>query len=486
MGIHSVRKQGVGSVRFDVLSEDGIDRIDRATMEILKNTGVAIYEKQSRELLRARGATVDETRSRVRIPERVIREAFEEAPSRYKLVARDPKKSIELGVNKTYFTNSATGIRVLDHVSCVVRESLLSDIYTFAKVADALDNIHFYGPTVVAHDVKGKMHFLKELVAAVENTTKHVCHESQGTELTKQFVKIAQALAGGEEEFRKNPVVSAGGCPVSPLQFDGPNTEAMLECAMAGMPYDVLSMAMGGGTSPISLAGELAMINAEVLTGIALCELVNPGCPVMYGSVASTMDMRTGVLALGAPERAVLNVAVVQMARHYGIPSLVGGISTDGKMPGDQAMFEKTMTGLPSVLAGADMVFGPAVLSSATTYSVEQLVIDDEIASALLRIRDGMSVDDESLALDLIDKVGPGGGFIGTKHTLDHLKKEIWFPELADRNISDNWLKQGGKDMREKAREKTMRILSEHEVKPLDRETKKDIDAILKSASKLV
>jgi len=454
-------------------------------MDILKTTGAAIYEKQSRELLRARGASVDESRSRVRIPERVIREAVGEAPSRFKLVARDPKKSVELGVNKTYFTNSATGIRVLDHVSGVVRESLLSDINIFAKVADALDNIHFYGPTVVAHDVKGRTHFLRELVAAVENTTKHVAHESQGTELTRHFIKIAQALAGGEEDFRKNPVISAGGCPVSPLQFDGPNTEAMLECARAGMPYDVLSMAMGGGTSPITLAGELAIINAEVLTGIALCEIVNPGCPVIYGSVASTMDMRTGVLALGAPERALLNVAVVQMARHYGIPSEVGGISTDGKMPGDQAMFEKTMTGLPGVLAGVDIVFGPAVLSSATTYSVEQLVMDAEIASALSRIRDGMSVDDESLALDLIDKVGPGGGFIGTKHTLEHLKKEIWMPELADRNIADNWLKQGGKDMRAKARDKTMKILSEHHVKPLDKEIKKDIDAILRSASKL-
>lgn len=472
-------------MRFEILTEDDIARIDAATMKILSDTGVAIYESQGREYFRQEGARVDEVNARVRIPEKVIRDSLEEAPSRFKLAARDPAKSIELGSGRTHYTNSATGIRVLDHVTGDIRESVLSDIYVFAKVADALENIHFYAPTVVAHDVKGRLHFLAEASASVENTTKHVTHESHGTELTKLFVKMAQIVAGGEDEFRKNPVVSAGGCPVSPLQFDEANTEAMIECARAGMPFDVLSMAMGGGTSPITLAGQLAMINAEVLTGIALCELVNPGCPVIYGSVASTMDMRTGVLALGAPERAVLNGAVVQMAKHYGIPSLVGAISTDGKLPGDQAMFEKAMTGLPAAFAGADIVFGPAMLSSATTYSVEQLVIDDEIASALTRVSEGMSVDDEGLALELIAQVGPGGGFIGTKHTLEHLKKDVWLPQLADRNVADNWVKLGAKDMRAKAKERVQQILSEHEVAPLEKEQRKDIEEVLKAASRL-
>ncbi|MGQ9587278.1 MAG: [trimethylamine--corrinoid protein] Co-methyltransferase [Thermoplasmata archaeon] len=473
-------------MRFEVLTEDDIERVDSATMTILNRTGVAIYERQSQEILESEGASVDRARSVVRIPERIIRDAMEKVPNRFRLAARDRSRSIELGSGRTYFTNSATGIRVLDHKTGNIRESRLSDIPTFARVADALKNINFYGPTVVAHDVKGELHFLEEMVAAIENTSKHVAHESQGTELTKRYVRIAQIVAGGEEELRKNPVVSAGGCPVSPLQFDRANTEAMLECARGGMPFDVLSMAMGGGTSPITLAGELAIINAEVLTGVALCELSSPGCPVIYGSVASVMDMRTGILALGAPERGILNAAVAQMARHYGIPSLVGGISTDGKLPGDQTMLEKTITGLPSVLAGADIVFGPAVLNSAKTYSVEQLVIDDEVAGTLTRIAQGMAVDDEALAVDLIDKVGPGGAFIGTKHTLEHLRKDVWMPELADRNIAENWMKLGAKDMRAKAKEKVDRILSEHRVEPLEKEQKKEIDQVLKAAPKSV
>ena len=472
-------------VSFGVLDEDAVRRIDTATMSILERTGVAVYERQSRDLLRGAGAYVDDATGRVRIPEKTVRDALEDAPSRFKLAAREPSKAIELGSGATHFTNSATGIRVLDHTTGSVRRSLLSDIPTFAKVADALDNIHLYGPTVVAHDVPGELHFLSETLAAVENTTKHVTHESHGKELTKHFVEMARIISGGEEELRRNPMISAGGCPVSPLQFDRANTEAMLECAMAGIPYDVLSMAMGGGTSPITLAGQLAVVNAEVLAGVTICELANPGCPIIYGSVASTMDMRTGVLALGAPERALLNSAVVQMAKHYRIPSLVGGLSTDGKLPGDQAMFEKTMTGLPPVLAGVDILFGPAVLSSATTYSVEQLVMDDEIAEALGRLRLGMDVDDESLALDLIDERGPGGAYIGTVHTLEHLKKDVWMPDLADRNTEGNWVSMGSKDMRAKAREKVSHILSDHSVMPLESEQRRDLDRVMTAARKI-
>lgn len=472
-------------VRFEVLSEDDIERIDQATIKILEDTGVAVYERQCRELLRLKGARVDDAASKVKLPESVIREALETAPSRFRLAARAPSKSVDLGSGRTHFTNSATGIRVLDHVSGSVRQSVLDDISVFARVADALENIHFFGPTVVAHDVPGEMHFLSEALAALENTTKHVTHESHGTELTKCYIDMARVVAGGDEELRKNPVVSAGGCPVSPLQFDRANTEAMLELARAGMPYDVLSMAMGGATSPITLAGQLAVVNAEVLAGLTICQSASPGCPIIYGSVASTMDMRTGVLALGAPERAVLNSAVTQMAKHYAIPSLVGGMSTDGKLPGDQSMFEKAMTALPPVLAGVDILFGPAMLSSATTYSAEQLVIDDEIAGALSQIRSGMSVDDETLALDMVEAKGPGGSFIGTKHTLNHLRKDVWLPSLADRNIAENWERLGAKDMRAKARETVAGILSEHSVQPLEPEQMKEIGSIMDVARRL-
>lgn len=470
---------------FKVLSEDDVDAVDRAAIRILERTGVAIYERQSLDTLEQHGASIDRSRSRAKIPESLVRKATADAPRRFILAARERSKSITLGDGETRFTNSATGIKVLDHVTREVRGSVLADIHLFARVADALDRIAFYGPTVVAHDVKGGAHFLEELVAGLRNTTKHVAHECHGTEMTRLFVEIGKAVAGGDEELMKRPVISAGGCPVSPLQLDRANTEAMLECARAGVPYDVMSMAMGGGTAPMSLAGLLAIVHAEVLAGIVLCQLTRPGAPVIYGSVASVMDMRTGILALGAPERAVINAAVVQMAHHTRVPSLVGGVSTDAKVPGDQAMLEKVLTGLPPVLAGTDVMFGPAVLSSATTYSVEQLVADDEVAGALLRVKRGMEVNEETLALDLIDRTGPGGGFMGSRHTLDHMRKDLWMPELLDRNVHENWVRLGSKDMRERAREKVSTILASHSVKPLEKEQEAEIRRILTNAERL-
>jgi len=468
---------------LEVLTEDDVERIDQATMSTLERTGVAVYDPRALDLLEVGGAQVDRSRSRARLPERLVTESLEKAPEKVLLAARDRSRSVTPGDGNTYFTNSATGIKVLDHRTGEIRQSVLSDVPVFARVADALKNMGFYGPTVVAHDVPGELHFLHEMVAAIENTSKHVSHESHGIELTKSFIEVAHIVAGGEEEFRKRPVISAGGCPVSPLQFDRANTEAMVECAKAGMPFDVLSMAMGGGTAPITLAGELTVIHAEVLAGVTMCQLAGPGCPVIYGSVASVMDMRTGILALGAPERAVLNSAVVQMAHHHGLPCLVGGISTDGKVPGEQVMMEKIMTGLPAVLAGADIVFGPAVLSSATTYSVEQLVVDDEAAGAMLRIRKGMDTSPESLALELVEKVGPGGGYIGTRHTMKHSRKSVWIPELTDRTIYENWVKAGSKDLRQRARDKIDRILAEHRTLDLEKEQRKDIGEVLRRAS---
>jgi trimethylamine--corrinoid protein Co-methyltransferase len=349
-------------MRLEVLSKDDIERVDEATMGVLERTGVAVYERQSLDVLEENGAPVDRASSRARLPERMVREALERAPSRVKLAGRHGGRNVELGSGRTYFTNSLQGIKVLQLGSGEVRDSLLSDIPVFAKLVDALPNIDFYGVTVVAHDVPGEFHYLKELAAAVENTTKHIEHGCHGTAMAKAYVRIAQVVSGGEEELRKNPAVSSFGCPVSPLQCDRANTEAMVECAKAGMPYDVLSMAMAGASSPMTLAGTLTMINAEVLAGMTICELLNPGTPVIYGSVASIMDMRTGVMALGAPERPVLNGAVVQMAHSYGLPSLVGGMSTDGKLPGPQVLMEKAITGLPPALAGSDVVLGPAGL----------------------------------------------------------------------------------------------------------------------------
>jgi trimethylamine--corrinoid protein Co-methyltransferase len=470
-------------MRVSMLTEEEIEMIDRASISILEETGVAVYEKESLDILEGGGASVDRSTSRVKIPEKLVRESVESLPKKVTLAGRDEARSVALGSGESHFMNSLQGIRVLDMDTGTIRPSTLQDVAMFARLVDYLDKIDIFGVTVVAHDVPGELHYVKELATAVENTGKHIIHGCHGTRMTKGFVRIAEVASGGSEELAKRPAVSSFGCPVSPLQFDRANTESMVECAKAGMPYTVLSMAMAGASSPMSLAGTLSLINAEVLAGATVCQLLNPGTPVIYGSVSSIMDMRTGVMALGAPERPVINTAVVEVAHSYRMPVWVGGMSTDGKKPGEQTMMEKVMTGIPPLLAGTDILFGAALLSSAVVYSPEQLVIDNEVAGALARVRKGMKVDSETIALDAIGKAGPGGGFLGMRQTLDSFKNDVWKPRLIDRNVYDNWQRIGGPDMRFVARETAKKIIEEHSAKPLEEEQKKEIDLIVKGCS---
>lgn len=469
-------------MRFELLAEGDIERIVSAAMRILGKTGVMFLEQESLSILSREGASVDRPQKRVRFPEKMIRQALEKAPRRVRLCAREDSRTVELSGGTTHFTNSATGIRVVDHATGEVRQSVLADIADFARLADALPEIDFFGPTVVAHDVPGTAHFIAEAAEGLRNTTKHVSHECQGTEMTRMYVEMGRIVAGGDEAFRKRPVLSAGGCPVSPLQYDKANTEAMLECVKAGMPFDIMSMAMAGGTAPVTLAGELALITAEVVAGVTLCQLVCPGAPVIFGSVASVMDMRSGILALGAPERALLNSAVVQVAHSLGLPSLVGGLSTDSKRSGDQAMLEKALTCLPPVLAGSDVVFGPGVLSSATTYSLDQMVIDCEAIGAIKRIAKGFSVHDEALALDVIDGVGPGGWYMSSRHTQKYMRNELWMPQISDRSTEESWRTRASKDMRANAHQRTIEMLNDHVVRPLDEDQQRAIDNIIARA----
>ena len=470
-------------MNVSMLTEEDIELIDRASIDILEKTGVAVYEKESLDVLEGGGASVERNTSRVKIPEKLVRESIERLPRRVTLAGRDEARSITLGAGDSHFMNSLQGIRVLDINTGTTRPSMLQDVAMFARLVDDLDMIDIFGVTVVAHDVSGELHYVKELATAVENTAKHIIHGCHGTRMTKGFVRIAEVASGGSEALARRPAASSFGCPVSPLQFDRANTESMVECAKAGMPYTVLSMAMAGASSPMSLAGTLALINAEVLAGATICQLINPGTPVIYGSVSSIMDMRTGVMALGAPERPVINTAVVEIAQSYGMPVWVGGMSTDGKKPGEQTMMEKVMTGLPPLLAGADILFGSALLSSAVVYSPEQLVIDNEVAGALDRVRRGTRIDSETVALDAISKAGPGGSFLGMRQTLDYFKSDVWMPRLIDRNVYDHWQRIGEPDMRSGARERAEKILEEHSAKPLEKEQKKEIDMVVRGCS---
>jgi trimethylamine--corrinoid protein Co-methyltransferase len=279
--------------------------------------------------------------------------------------------------------------------------------------------------------------------------------------------------------------------PISPLQYDENGLSVLIEYAKACVPISLYSLSMGGATAPVTVAGQLVVINAEILAGIALIQAISPGCPALYGASASVMDLVTGALAMGAPERALVMVGVINLARYYGFPSMPAALNTEASMPGSQAAFEKMVSTLPLVLAGADVIFGGGTFDSANTYSLDQLVIDDEMCGAMLRVARGFETTDEMLAADVIKKVGIGGHFLAESHTLKHGKAERWFPRLYKRvkKTEVEWSLEtmGRHDLAAAAKNNVDEILRNHKPQPLSSKTQQAInDTVTKTEKQAI
>ena len=237
--------------------------------------------------------------------------------------------------------------------------------------------------------------------------------------------------------------------------------------ARAGVPISFYGMPQAGMTGPVTLAGSLIVNNAEVLAGLTMAQLAAPGSPFIYGTGGAAFDMRTMTWAGGSPERALISSGAAELAHHYGFPILCGGIVASAKVPGAQSCYEKMSSGLPQFFAGCDMIAGLGLLDDVTMLSYEQMVIDDEMARIMGRLAAGIVVDDEHMAVDLIKSIGPGGSFLGSRHTMQWLYKEHFIPGITDRRTGEEWEADGSRDAVARARAKAETIMKEHEVQPL-------------------
>jgi len=483
------------TLRLAPYPKEELDAIHSATLKVLRNVGVKFPDKNALDELKDAGANVDYRNQIARFPENVVKEALSRAPHAVTLCGRDPRHDIRLGENGgTHFMPSGIGVYIYDLHTGLRRTANRGDAANISKIVDDLPNIHVLQVMVSPGDVPDKIadHFKFE--AAFNNTSKHVSNcigPITSDDGARDIVEMAATIAGGKDELRKRPIISVHQCPISPLQYDVHGLRAVMEYAKNSVPACIYSMAMGGGTAPATIAGELVVINAEFLAGLILLQKLNPGCPVIYGTVASVMDLKTGLLPLGAPERPILQIGVVSLARYYGVPhGMISAGHADAQVPGSQAGFEKAMTALPVVLAGTELILGAGAVDSANTYSYEQLVIDDEIWGALLRIQRGFEVDQETIAEDLIEKVGIGKHFLGEKHTLAHIQKEQWYPRLYSRiKRSEDVFNEevlGKRDLAIVARQKAKDILKSHQVKPLEKDAQQKIRALVRDAEKRV
>jgi len=473
------------------MPKEELDAIHSATLDVLSRVGVKFPNKEALGALGSIGAETDAKTSVARLSETVLNETLKRTPRSVTLCARNSRNDVELMKGKVHFCPSGCGAYVYDVDTGKRRTATKADLTKFALVADALPNYHIVQVEVMPCDVPAETADQYRFLAGLTNSSKHISNviaPGATVETARNVVQIAAAVAGGKEELRKRPIISVHQEPISPLQYDENGLGVLIEYAKSSVPISLYSLSMGGATAPVTVAGQLVVINAEILAGIALVQAINSGCPVLYGASASVMDLKTGTLAMGAPERGIIMTGVVNLAKRYGLPSMPAALNTEASMPGSQATFEKIASTLPAVLAGADVIFGGGTFDSANTYSCEQLIIDDELCGAMLRIARGFQSTNEHLATDIIQKVGIGGNFLRERHTMKHVATEHRYPALYKRakKAEAQWTVDaiGQHDLAVAAKEKAKEIIQKHKPEPLDISIQKTINDLVVRAER--
>ncbi len=468
------------NLEFDVLTSGQVKEIRSATLTILEDVGVHFPSERALRVFSEHGAEVDPDTQIVRFPANLILEAMSHAPRVYTLSGRTPGTDLTLDGTASYFATDGSGTETIDITTGVQRRSTKADVAMMAKVSDYLSSISFYWPIVSAQDY-GSLSPLHELDASFNNTSKHIQSVTIiGEDLARYALQMAEIIAGSKDNLKTRPPLSSLVCTIAPLGQDREGIEGAMLYAEAGVPVGFMAMPNLGSTSPATMAGALAVGNSEVVSAMVLMQLVNPGAPVYHSLLASVMDPRSGNYITGISEKYLCNAAAVQIAHDWNVPSLGGAFSVDCPTPDSwQLGRDSVYTSLFSPLVGADMVEGLGLLKAATLLVPEQIIYDDEIYHTHRKLLDGIDTSPDQIALDVIAAVGPGGHYLGQKHTRRTIR-DIWLPNLTHpAPIMDE---KPQLEIRERARATFNKILAEHQPEPLNAEVQLELAKIIEYA----
>ncbi len=453
--------------RLSFLTDGDLDALHAAVLEVLDEVGVRVDHCPALEVMEAHGCRVDFNRRVVRTPEHVLRRCLATAPSRFTLYGRDPRWDVRVDRRSVYTIGGSSALFVVG-LDGVRRPATLQDLADLTRLQDALENLHIMHGIVNPQDIPQEGFDRRLFATVTAHTRRNYYSQALGAQGVRDQVEMASLLAGGRQAFQERPFFTIVLCLVSPLIQPRIRVEELMECAALGVPVYVEADALAGATTPVTLAGTLVEQSANILTGICLAQMVRPGLPCIYSLASGIMDMVTGNYSGGAPETQILHAASVQVAHRYGLPCQAG-TGIESTLPDAQAGYERGLQVLTCALAGADFVhLSVGMLEQMLTSSYEACVIDDEILGAAFRIVRGMEVSQETLAVDLIKRVGIGGHYLAEEHTLRHLRGVTWFPGLTNRQRWDNWLAEGGKDMRQRGIERARVLLAGHHPEHLE------------------
>jgi len=473
---------GSFSGALKVLSEAELDRIHTATLDVLENTGVRFTDEYVCQHFIDAGFEVDET-GIVKFPPHVVEDAIRKTPRRYTRFGKKSELDIHMGDGGLYIGVGSLPLYIVEWKKgeFIRRYATKEDMVRFAHLGDACQNLAIGNGQVKPADVPDSVIHAIWDQNAVKNIAKPTCcWYALDVQTARDTIAILTAAAGGPEELRRLKTWAITICPDQALCW-GHSAVGLVEMAKVGVPIEIMHMPFPGSMTPVTMAGTIVQFNAEILACLVLAQTINPGTPINYTTYGGIMDMLAGTHSFGTPEVAIYSAAAAQLSRWYGIPNnLVTGIS-DSKIPDAQAAYEKMMTSLVPALAGADsMSLIGGELDFGLSASYEQLVIDDEIAGQILRIVRGFEVNEETLAVNVIHEIGPGGHYLEHEHTYRHFRQELWVPRLTDRRTWEEWETEGKKDILARARERVEQLLASHKPIPLPEKRVKAVDAVVR------
>jgi trimethylamine--corrinoid protein Co-methyltransferase len=460
-----------------MLSDEQIQAIHHTSLDILSQTGIVMKNEKARQILLDAGAW--ESGGRIKIPPHLVMEAITEAPSRIPMHNRLGQLTMPLEAGKVFFGPGSDCIFTIDVESGQRRKATAQDVQRIAHLCDGLEQMDFIMSMGNPSDVPALDIYVHEFVSMIRGSVKPNVYTANNRRDMEDIYRIACAVAGGETELRETPFMMLYAESISPLLYPDESVDKLLFCAEKGIPVTYPPSPNTGGGGPITLAGALALGNAECLMGLLLTQLVRPGTPFLYGMNIAALDMKSAIVSYGAPEWPAGMAAWTDMARHYDLPAWGAAGATDSKVVDAQAGIEATVTIMTAFLTRCNLVHDVGYIEYGTTSSMEMLVIADEIIRDARFVMGGVEVSQRTLAREAIHRAEPGGGFLADDHTLDNWKWAQWRPDLIDRARHDRWVKKGSQDMTARANERAREILAQHEVPPLPEAAEKVIAEII-------
>lgn len=460
-------KHGTQAGSLRTLSESDVERIHQASLSLLHNPGISSESDLVLDLFQRSGAQVDREARTIRVPTDLIEMALASAPRSFVMHGLDAELDLLVEPGRVYFGMGGSSEPLFwDYELGRPRRPTRADMVACTRVGHRLAHVDFVITLCSSGDVPADQVFYHDTAVLLRNTTKPLVFSILGRRYMEHLLALCAAATGGEDQLRRRPLGMGMTTPISPLVFPK-LIEGVFDAAEFGMPILYAPGPMMSGTAPATVAGALALTVAELLFGLVLVQLIRPGAPVIFKIDADVMDPATGQCTYGSPEQMLGRACLAQWARWIGLPSFTMGGGAEAKLPDAEAAVQAALGVLMNALSGVTMSQALGTLASGMYGSLEQLVICDEIAHMVKRILNGVSVTDETLALDVIRQVGQGGSFLMEEHTLRHFRQELFFPALFRRQTVEQWLARGGRSILEVAHQRVQEILAEAGPVPL-------------------